>query len=594
MRIRFLLIALLACLALCAQKKNNDMITGDSLIDAGKFAESVPYFEKALKTNPKDEGSLRGIGYAYAALQKYELAEKYYNEAIRVNPKCARCYNNLGRISWMQGKMPQASGYFDRSVSINPTDAHCYAIRANFREAQQEKLAALADYNKAIELDPTNGEYYLMRSRYNTRAGYQPLALGDINKAIELDPQNVSFYVERASLYYNRHMLKEALEDVDRGFKIDSNVYALYTGRGAIYGALQERELAIKDYNKAISINPEDALAYYNRGLEKYRLEDMDGSCEDVRLAYERMKKTDPANELMPEIESSLSEYCDSSRASYYYQRGIALYNLLRYDKAVAVYTRGLKKFESGIMLTFRGNAYTMMHDYKSALDDYQKSISMKDNIEQELKQNVRYALLPPDSMKAYVNGFMSESHRTAAECYLILKDFPNALSEAELALSSFPEGSTGLKKEVLYNLRGCVLLASGKYSEAIKDFDRIISATDKFSEAYANRALAKINLGGNLGPFELVEQGAPDRPFNMGMLLPVEVKKRKGTDANLISALADCDKAIAGYKGFGYAYYLRGYIKKMTDASDHCTDLTKALALQFPVQKELVEGCAK
>jgi len=586
-----LFVTLFIFICVPAQKKNIDLLRGDSLLGAGKFSESIPFYEKALKANSKNEMALRGIGYAYSNLGNYELGAKFYKEAIVVNPNCARCYLNLGNIRWAKQDLAGASEYFTQAIQLDKGDAFLYSRRAAFRESQGDKFGALSDHNKAIELDPKNANYHSLRSAYNSRMGYVPLALSDIGKAIELQPSNAGFYLERAELYYGRRMIKEALEDINKGLTLDSNMAALYTGRGAIYSSVGERQLALKDYSKSLALSPDDHLTLYDRGLEKYHLEDMDGSCDDIVKAYKIAMTTDPSDPNLAKMELSINDYCDSSKASYYYQRGIACYNIGKYDASIQAYSRGLTKFNSGMMYCFRGNAYMMAKDPKKAVSDYRKSLFMMENVKMEFTANPRYKDANPDSVNRYLAGFQAEIYQCAAQCYAALKEFPAALRAIDSALLVYPNGQEGLRKENYYNIRGNILFATGKYAEAIKDFDAAIRYNPRFDLAYLNRALAKLNTEVRMVPGDFILHGSETEPFNLDWILPADIEKKKIPAPLLQSAVSDCDKALSLNKELAYIYYVRSYLMRYLSA-DFCKDLDKAEQLGFPVQKELTESC--
>jgi len=589
MRVYLFTITLLILASASAQKKGA-YATADSLVHVKKFKESIPFFEKALKSNPKDIKALRGIGYANAKLGNFDLAEKHFLQALTIDPSCSRCYVNLGEVAWARKDHALAEAYYSKAIALD-NNSFLLTQRAYLRELKGDKFGALADYNKAVELRPDSGAYYIFRAAYNKRMGYLPLALSDINKAIALEPANAGFYFERAEFYYGRQMIKEALEDVNKGLTLDSTLVALYTGRGAIYSTLGERQLALQDYTKALTLSPEDHLTLYDRGLERYYLEDMDGSCEDIMKAYKIAKEIDPSDPNLPKMELSINDYCDSSRASYYYQRGIAYYNLHKYNASIEAYSRGLAKFNSGMMYCFRGNAYMMANDPKNAVADYRKSLARMENMKMEMSENPRYKDANPDTIRIYLAGFSAEMYQSSAQCYAALREFPAALQAIDSALLIFPNGQQGLRKETYYNIRGNILFATGKFEEAIKDFDAAIRYNPRFELAYINRALARVNVEARMVPVDLILHGSETEPFNLDWILPVAIGKKKIPAALLQSAMADCDKALSLNKDLAYIYYVRSYVMRYQYA-DFCKDLNKAKELGFPVQKELADTC--
>ena len=587
---------ILAFLTICSygQTLDNYDIIVDSLKRAGQSEKLIPYFQKELKSKSKNESILRWLGYLYIEDNQLDLGEKYYNEALTINPKCARCYMNLGRVYALKKNYKIAFEYIDKSISTDPNDALLYATRAKLKEISGDKFGALFDFNKAIELDPENAEYYIQRGLYNSNEGYFSLAVSDLNKSIELAPNNYYPYFQRASVYYGKKMVKEALEDINVAIQLDSTQQALYIGRGAIYSAFKEYEKAIADYTKAIQLNPIDYLPYYNRALDKYALEDMDGSCSDLHECYSVLKKYDPDNSLKTELEYSIGNYCDSLKASYYYQRGIAFYNIQQFDKAVNIYSVGLNKFPGNSMiLSFRGNAFFALKDYVKALIDYYSSIKNKENLIYDIVANQKHTQMTSESIDKYVSGFIASMQINIAESKFALEQYEEALIEINKGIEIAPNLKE-FGKENYYNVRGNIFLALGKYQQALNDFDNCIQLNSSFSIAYVNRAVARINLANKISmTSNSIRGGINNQTFNANWTLPIKTSVKK-SDANIISALNDCNVAIDIDSKLDYAFYIRGQIKKYLNHGDYCYDLLKAKELGYPVEPELLNDCGR
>jgi tetratricopeptide (TPR) repeat protein len=396
-----------------AQKQNKYQNIADSLLAKGKTTELITYLRKELKLAPKNEYLLKQLGYAHLYIKNFTVAEKYYRDAIAVNTKCTHCYMNIGITYAYRNDTKKATELFDKSITIDPNDAILYATRARHNETINDNMGALADYNRAVKLDSKNTEWLIQRSNYYAAQGITSLALSDIAKAISIAPNNHILYYKRAIIYYNKQQFKEALADIDLAIQNDSMKYDLYSVRGAIYAGLNESKKSIQDYTKAIQLNPEDYTTYYNRSLERYKLEDMEGYCIDLNNTYQQLQKFDPQNLLLKELNDTKNIYCDLTKPSYYYQRGIAFYNLQKFDDAVNIYTIGLQKFPTNAMtLSFRGNAYFAKNDYTNALIDYYASIKNMANLADDIRLNQQHTILSTDSVNNYITNFLADMQK--------------------------------------------------------------------------------------------------------------------------------------------------------------------------------------
>lgn len=579
------------------QSKDVYQKIGDSLLTNGKSDELIKYFENELKKYPKNEEVLRWLGYIHISKINLDQGEKYYSEALIVNPKCARCYLNLGRIYSLKNENNKANEYFNKAIETDPNDGLSYATRAKFKELTDDTFGALFDYNKAIEIEPKNADYYIQRGIYNSNQGYFSLALSDINKAVEFAPKNYNPYFQRANIYYNQKKFNEALADISTAIRLDSNQYSLYTGRGAIYSVFKEHSKAIEDYSKAIALNPKDYLSYYNRGLEKYALEDMDACCSDNEIVLKLIKGNnidDP--DLLKECQLTFNEICDATKPSYFYQRGVAMYNLRQYPNAVDIYLKGLNLFpKNAMILSFSGNAYLALGEFKSALEKYFLAIENKENLLEEINKNPRFTGASKEKINSFYKGSLASVQMSIAECKFALGLYSEALTEINKGIElaeEVKESINGFGKESYYNVRGNIFLALGNYEYAKNDFDKCILLNPDFSAAYVNRAVAKTNLENQIKMTSYTVQGGiNNEAFNANWKFPIKAKVKK-SDSNIISALNDYDKAITIDSKSAYAYYIRGQIKKMLNYNDYCYDLLKANELGYPIEAELLKKC--
>ncbi|KAB2858736.1 MAG: tetratricopeptide repeat protein [Flavobacteriales bacterium] len=568
---------------------------GDSLLTRGKSDELIKYFEIELKKHPKNEDVLRWLGYGHIIKNNLDLGEKYYTEALTVNPKCARCYLNIGRVHSLKGDNKKALEYFDKAVNTDPNDALLYSNRARLKEMLGDKFGALRDHDKAVEIDPENPESYIQRGEYNSRIGYQSLALADYTKAIELNPNNYNPYFKRASLYYGQKRLEEAMKDINRAIELDSNQFALYTGRGAIFDVMQEYHKAISDYTKAISLNKNDFLPYLNRATSFYKLEDLDASCSDyaiLKTVIENGSISDQA--IIKEVNGAIQDICNSSKPSYYYQRGVGYYNLKEYHKALDIYTKGLTIFpDNAMMLSFKGNAYLALNEYEKAIEFYNLSLKHKDNILAEIKINPRFADASNEQITSFYKGSLASTYFSISECKTNLGYFDEALKEINTALELAPD-IKDFNKEAYYNLRGYIHLMNGKYELAISDFDKSILINRNFPLAYVNRAIAKVSLAEKVKIRSYSIHGNFNtQPMNVNWNSPTKSSLKK-SESNILSALTDCNKAIEIDNKLGYAFYIRGQIKQMLTYGDYCLDLLTAKELGLTVEDELLRNCGK
>ncbi|OYU95649.1 MAG: hypothetical protein CFE21_10950 [Bacteroidetes bacterium B1(2017)] len=582
---------LLISLTSKAQTLEKYKAIADSLEHKGENNTLIAYFQKELQKHQKNEELIRRLAKLYLQENKLDLSEKYYTEALKLNPACVNCYLNMGILYSYKNNNQKALDYFNKALKLEPLNASIYEDRAKIKAALGDKFGALFYYSKAIELEPKNATYYLERATFQARQNNIGFAISDLNTAIELEPNNYKAYLERANNYYSKQQYKEAFDDLSLALKIDSTQEMLYTGRGAIYSAINEHQKAIADYNTAIELNPKNYFPYYQRALEKYALENMDGSCMDIEKSLSLMVHADTSNPEKVELLYLHENYCDTSKASFYYQRGIAYYNQQEIEKAISIYTIGLTKFpKNAMLLSFRGNAYLVNKEYPLAISDYTESTLNKENLKEELRANQKRIQSSFNSNEEYLSGFIASNYLSLAEATFALGKYEEALVEINKGIELAPNlKQYGL--ENYYNVRGNILLALEKNQEAKNDFDTCLKLNPKFSIAYVNRAIAKIKLA---KPIKISTYSIGTK-INDGYYanwnFPVKTSLNSA-DPFSLSAISDCNKAIELDPKLDFAYYIRAQAKKLLKQNDFCFDLFKSKELGYPIEVDELKLC--
>lgn len=565
--------------------------TVDGFLLANQPDKVLPYLEAQLKQHPKNEELLRMLGFHNLQRNNLVNAEKYYREALVVNAKCARCEMNLGNIFALKNDFKTALTYLEKAVKIDAKDAMVWVTRGRLKEMLGDGTGALNDYNTAIELEPANAQHYVQRGKYNLSGGYNSLALADFNKAITLAPTAYEGYYFRSNVQFGQQKYNDALKDVNKAIELDPKQDELYISRGVIYNSLQEYEKTLANYTKAIELNPSYFLAYLNRSKTYYALERLDASCVDLQTVRRLLKESninDP--DLWKEIEGELNDYCDDSKASYYYQRGIASYNLNEYTKAIDLYNLGLKKFPRHVMLsTFKGNALLAMKENENALESYEEALSNQQALLAELKEARSLAnASEADAQKAY-DATLADIHFGIASSKANLNDFATALSQINTAIKLKGTVNEGL--ESYYNLRGNIYLALENYQLAQTDFSKSITINKSYPIAYVNRAIAKASLA-EKSKISAYSFGGKTIRQPLQVVLGTAKTGKKAIESNLIAAIEDCNVAIGMDKNFGFAYYVRGQLKQLLNLKDYCVDLLTAQKLGLQVEPSLLKNC--
>jgi protein involved in polysaccharide export with SLBB domain/cytochrome c-type biogenesis protein CcmH/NrfG len=121
---------------------------------AGRYAEALSAFKRALLLNPKDGDIYFSLGNVYSGLGQWADAVEAYKEAIRLSGDDGEAHNNLGVAYLNLGALTQAVASFERAARLYPAwaEPHFNLGRAYSRMGRRDE--AEAAYRRAVRLRP--------------------------------------------------------------------------------------------------------------------------------------------------------------------------------------------------------------------------------------------------------------------------------------------------------------------------------------------------------------------------------------------------------------------------------------------------------
>lgn len=568
-----------------AQDTDPIIAKGDSLIDAGKFAEAVVYYDKLIAKDASNERYYRGRGYAYLQLEQTEKGEADLKKAIQINPNCSPCYSNLGRVEANRGNIEKAIELLNTAIEKDDSNDVAYYVRGKIREFNQDQIGTMSDYNKAISLNPNEAIYYSERGKFRLNSGMKSLALKDLITAYNLDSNDAVVVYNRARYYTTVEDWELALIDLNRCIELDPSYAEYFGAKGTVLEFMGKHADAIEYHSISISLDSTDYLTFMNRAISKYSLENMDGFCEDNKTALRLIDKSESNQDQIDYLEGRIDEICNDKKKSYYYQRGIAAYNLGEFERGIVLYDAGLKRFPtSPMMLSFRGNALRAIGSDSLAIVDYKKSLAHTDLLEAEVKESRSFEN-NSGAIHSYLTGSIATVYMNISECYANLMSFDVAIAYADSAINTIEKSENQVVLASLlasvYNTRGAVYNIQGDYKKAIYNLEHAIGLDEYNPLPYVNLALATLNDQDGLN-YQQMSMGVfvhSDFQGNQGARLPI-VNKNKVSQTNLTMALRACNRALELDDKLAFGYLVRAQVKILLNEPGFCLDVLTAKQL--------------
>jgi tetratricopeptide (TPR) repeat protein len=318
---------------LAAQGDGTDAFTqGRKLAQSGRCAEAVPYFDRAIKANPRYSKAYSDRGRCLARLGQPARGLQDLDRAVASSPDAMSPYYNRAGLRADAGDGDGALADLDISVRNDPMNPASRIARAGLLEVMGRTIEAREDaavayhqietlqpakrrvadmvlatwrakrvraapaaspgpdalrtaagaakrqqYRLAIEaLDaaigrhPGDANMLLARGRLRVEIGQAAQAVEDLSAVIAVRP-GAEAYTRRGLAYRQLCRFREEVADYDRAARLDPNFTQAYFERAFTNLFFDKRLDAIPDLTKVIALDPKNWMAYNFRGeLNRY------------------------------------------------------------------------------------------------------------------------------------------------------------------------------------------------------------------------------------------------------------------------------------------------------------------------------------
>lgn len=187
---------------------------GISYLTEKRLHDAFIEFQKAIKLNPQDKGSLNALGLINTEFEKYEEAASYYRRAIATDPNYSEAINNLGVTYIRMEQWDKAIDSFRMVLEnpVYPTPEWAYSNMGYAFYRKGEYIDALNALRNALKRDPRFPQAIYIVGLVYVKLGKDNLAIEEFRKAVEIMPDYIDAHWELANAYLRVGNNTKALE----------------------------------------------------------------------------------------------------------------------------------------------------------------------------------------------------------------------------------------------------------------------------------------------------------------------------------------------------------------------------------------------
>ena len=197
---------------------------GNALLELGRAEESIDYFERAIKLQPKDHPEVYyNLGRAFRIAKDFDKAINSYEKALKIDTHHIPSFLNLGFLYNELKQYPLAINCFNEGIKIQPKNIQLIYNRGVSYLNLNSFLPALADFKLVIDLDNQFELAYIQKSITLKYLYRYDEALENINSAININNLNADHFNLKATILEYLHQYDDALNHYDIAINLKGN-----------------------------------------------------------------------------------------------------------------------------------------------------------------------------------------------------------------------------------------------------------------------------------------------------------------------------------------------------------------------------------
>jgi len=225
---------------------------------AGKLAEAVAGYQRALGIDPHHVDALRLQGMALFKSGNIENAAELYARALGLQPNNLLLLDGLGDIRMSLGQVQSAIECYERSLAIQPGKVGVLNNLAGLYARDARYDEALDAYQRALDAAPGQAGTYYNMAAVLAKTGVRQQAIAHYREAIRLDPALYQAFNNLATLYIEDRRWTDALDCCEEACALRPDYAPAHFNTGIVHENRSDHVAAHACYTEALRIAPDN------------------------------------------------------------------------------------------------------------------------------------------------------------------------------------------------------------------------------------------------------------------------------------------------------------------------------------------------
>ncbi len=257
-----------------------NLIAGLALSQRSRWAEALPYLERAQQNDPRGVVPLIALGQAYAGLRNYSLSNAAYLQATKLDDSNAEAWYGLGityraladkelrratqRTIPVQARhnLDLALGALSKAVELDPSSPRARLILAESYRDSNKYTEAIAEYEAILRASPDYPPAELGLATTYWKGGEVEKAIEPLGKVLSRSPDDGEANAIMAQILARRGEFKQAAPYAARALRGNPALLQVRFVMAKIYLAENRTDIAIAELEKAAPADTDGSYHY--------------------------------------------------------------------------------------------------------------------------------------------------------------------------------------------------------------------------------------------------------------------------------------------------------------------------------------------
>jgi tetratricopeptide (TPR) repeat protein len=338
----------------------------------------VPYYEEALRRDPKDVRNNNALGVWYMRRGQFAKSEPYFRQAVATavqrngNPYDSEAYYNLGLTLQYQDKYTEAYDAFFKATWSSAWQDNAYYAVACIDTRNGDLESALEHINWSLDRNMRNGKAYPIKIHALRNLNRVDEAIETAEYALKRDQFNLGALLELSQCYNNGEAKKytDKIQELSRGAAHTLIEYSIEFAAAGLYTeALQFLQYAEEN----------DPMVSYYQAYYEHQLGNEADAMEHLRKA----NAADPGycfpNRLEDVLVLQYAQQANPTDARALYYLGNLWYDKRQYSDAIAAWEKaaGLDDTFPTVFRNLGIAAFNRLNDTAQSLTYFEKAYQL-------------------------------------------------------------------------------------------------------------------------------------------------------------------------------------------------------------------------